>query len=53
MVSTRPLVGMTPAVRTRFGFEVVHSTGDSISILWRDNLRFMAYADRAGVLRDF
>ncbi|GEM_PF-5701168 len=53
MVSTRPLVGMTPPVRTRFGFEVIHSTGDSISILWRDNLRFMAYADRAGLLRDF
>ncbi len=53
MVSTRPLVGTTPPMRTRSGFEVIHSTGDSISILWRDNLRFMAYADRAGLLRDF
>jgi hypothetical protein len=52
MVSTIPLAARPP-VRIKNGYQVVVSTGNAISITWRDNLRFFCYADRAGLLRDF
>ena len=51
MISTFPSVGHLE--KTRFGCEVVRATGDSISVIWRDLLRFFDYADRAGLLKDF
>ncbi len=51
MISTFPTVGHY--VRTQFGYEVIRATGDSISVHWRDLLRFFSYADKAGLLRDF
>ena len=51
MISNFPSVGHFD--KTRFGYEVIRATGDSISVIWRDLLRFFDYADRAGLLRDF
>jgi hypothetical protein len=47
-----PLAARAP-VGVKHGYQAVVSTGNSISILWRDNLRFFWYADKAGLLRDF
>ncbi len=52
MVSTIPLAARPP-VGIKNGYQVVVSTGNAISITWRDNLRFFCYADRAGLLKDF
>jgi len=53
MTSTIPNLGLYAPLTTKHGYEVVQSTGTRISIPWRENLRFMHYADRAGLLRDF
>ena len=53
MASTIPTASIATMLTAKYGHEVVVSTGDRMSIHWRENLRFMDYADRAGLLRDF
>ena len=53
MASTVPTVGVGPPLTVKYGYEVVCSTGNRMSIFWRENLRFMSHADKAGLLRDF
>ncbi|MCC6443173.1 MAG: hypothetical protein IT210_06925 [Armatimonadetes bacterium] len=53
MASTTPQDGLNTPMRIRHGWEIVRATGDSISLAWRNALRFLYYADKAGLLRDF
>ncbi len=53
MTSTIPATSTVTMLAVKHGHEVVRSTGVKMSIPWRENLRFMYYADRAGFLQDF
>jgi hypothetical protein len=53
MASTVPASSIVTTLTAKDGHEVVVSTGDRMSIFWRENLRFMDHADRAGLLSDF
>lgn len=53
MASTIPPTSTLTPLRVKESYEVVRSTGVKMSTPWRENLRFMYFADKAGLLKDF
>ncbi|MAE61289.1 MAG: hypothetical protein CMJ49_08035 [Planctomycetaceae bacterium] len=53
MASTVPTGSVGPPLTVKYGYEVVCATGTRMSTFWRENLRFMSHADKAGLLQDF